>query len=112
MKQVLEQSFHVSVRWEETNSRNTAENAQYSADILRSQGIDNIYLLTHAVHMKRALWAFERAGLKVTPAPIGFTATGPGRNPLEEWVPDAWTLAYSSFALHEYLGLVWYRLRY
>lgn len=112
MKQVLEQSFNVRVRWEEPVSRNTAENAKYSADILRSQGIANIYLVTQASHMKRAVWAFEREGFIVTPAPTGFTTPAPGRSLIEGLIPDAKTLADSSFALHEYLGLVWYRMRY
>ena len=54
MKDSLEQEFGVGVRWAETRSRNTHENAVRSAEILRAAGIDRVVLVAHAVDMPRA----------------------------------------------------------
>ncbi|WP_455218257.1 YdcF family protein, partial [Kaarinaea lacus] len=46
MKNVLEQEFSVEVKWTETESRNTFENAQFSSRILQEEGIKTIFLVT------------------------------------------------------------------
>lgn len=108
MNDALSRDFGVEVKWTEPNSRNTLENARLSAGILASAGITRVYLVTHASHMPRARRAFEQAGLAVVPAPTGFTTR---RRPgLLAWLPDAGALRNSSAALHEMLGLAWYRL--
>ena len=109
MAQSLRNDFHVGVRFVEDRSRNTAENAAYSAALLAPVGITRIVLVTHATHMIRAVAAFEGQGLTVVPAPIGRRYA-----PLTyiAFLPRASALARSVAAIHEYLGRVWYRLRY
>lgn len=112
MRRVLEDELDVPVRWSETASRNTAENAAATADLLAAAGIRRIVLVTHALHLRRAAWAFEARGVDVVPAPTGFASVPPAaRGPLD-WLPSAGALALSRDALHEVLGLWWYRLRY
>ena len=65
----LEDDFGIGVRFVEDRSRNTAENAANSARMLSEAGISRIVLVTHAVHMARAVRAFEGQGLEVVPAP-------------------------------------------
>lgn len=104
----LEEHFRVPVRWFETESRNTDENAHYSAEILASQGIDRIVLITEAFHMPRAVMAFRQVGFSVVAAP-----TAPLSNTesaVLAWVPNANALSNSNLALHEYLGWLVYRL--
>ena len=111
MVDTLTNSFNVSVAWQETNSKNTAENASYSAAILKENGIKEIYLVTHAWHMLRAVMMFEQSGIEVTPAPPVFTSNMTNSS----WVyyfPDASALFNVRMALHEYIGIVWYKLRY
>jgi uncharacterized SAM-binding protein YcdF (DUF218 family) len=111
MAKVLGEEFQVPVTWVEANSRNTAENAMNSRDLLASA--PRILLVTHAMHMPRAQRMFELAGFKVVPAPTAF-ASGPGQlilNPLG-FLPSAGYLATSRDALHEWIGLAWYRLHY
>ncbi|MCP5150500.1 MAG: YdcF family protein [Ectothiorhodospiraceae bacterium] len=112
MRDVLENELGVKVRWAETASRNTAENARESAAILRETGIRRVVLVTHASHMPRSAAAFEAAGLDVVPAPT--SGVGPRTEGLGgfDFLPGARALALSAEALHEYLGIVWYRLRY
>lgn len=111
MRDVLGRSFATPVRWLETDSLNTEQNARFSADILRRAGIGQVYVVTHAMHMPRALDAFARAGLSAVPAPTVYHRRG--RAPrLMDWLPDARALALSRDALHEYVGRLWYSLRH
>lgn len=111
MRQALIEDFGVPVRWVEGYARTTHENAERSAALLRAEGIDTIYLVTHAVHMRRAQAAFERARLTVVPAATVFTSSDPDVS-LHELVPRTTTLVRSSYALHELIGRLWYRLAY
>lgn len=102
---------HVAnVRWRETASRTTLENARLSAAMLRPEGVNHILLVTTAAHMPRSVLAFEAAGFTVLPAPTGFA--GFSRWPLAmRLLPSAQALEYNRLAMHEYLGGLWYRLR-
>lgn len=109
MAQSLRNDFHVGVRFVEDRSLNTAENAAYSAALLAAAGVTRIVLVTHGVHMIRAVGAFEGQGLTVVPAPIGRRSVP---TTFTAFLPSAGALAGSVAAIHEYLGRVWYRLRY
>jgi uncharacterized SAM-binding protein YcdF (DUF218 family) len=109
MARVLEEEFGAPVRWVETDSRNTAENARYSAAILDRAGIDTIYLVTTAFHMPRSRVAFEALGLRVVAAPTDNAPPDRGFAVLD-LVPTASALEESELALHEMLGRVWYAL--
>ena len=101
--------FGVTVQWLEDASDNTFENARYTRQVLRQTGIEKIYLVTHAWHMRRARMAFEQAGLQVIPAPTGYSGPLPLR-PIE-LVPSAGGLERSWLFIHEIAGLAWYRLK-
>jgi uncharacterized SAM-binding protein YcdF (DUF218 family) len=109
MKSVLEEEFRVPVRWVEDRSRNTLENALFSAKILGQQGIHRIYLVSHTWHLTRAIPEFERAGLTVVAAGTGHKISG--NLELLDFVPNAQALLNSYLACHEWIGLVWYRLQ-
>jgi uncharacterized SAM-binding protein YcdF (DUF218 family) len=93
----------------EDKSRNTRENALFSADIIRARGLTKLLLVTSAFHMKRALGCFEAVGLHPDTRPTDFHAYG-GRHPLS-WLPRANYLSNSTWALREHLGRIVYRLR-
>lgn len=109
MQVALKRDFGVSARWLETASSDTAENAVRSAELLRPHGVKRIALVTQAMHMPRAVQAFEAAGFSVLPAPTGFLASSP-LSPLD-FVPRAGTMHASSRALHEWIGQAWYAWR-
>jgi len=108
MARSLKQDFGVPARWTEEHAANTAENAMLSARLLRSQNISRVWLVTDAIHIPRATMAFERAGIEVAAAPSAYIATGP-INPAS-FIPSAQSLRNSHYALHEWLGLLWYRI--
>ncbi len=110
MVDVMRESFKTPVRWVETSSRNTAENAFYARKLL---AVDRIILVTNAMHMIRSRMMFEQAGFDVLPAPIEFTAyPEPGPPIIYDFIPSTAGLIQAHAALHEYLGIFWYRWRY
>jgi uncharacterized SAM-binding protein YcdF (DUF218 family) len=109
MKNALEQDFRVPVRWAETASLNTRENAIFSARILKQSGVNTIYLVTQAWHMPRAQREFERAGLKVIAAGTGFTTHK--ELGAMDFLPKAKDLLKSYYAIHEGIGWAWYSLQ-
>jgi uncharacterized SAM-binding protein YcdF (DUF218 family) len=108
MRSVLEGDLGTPVKWLETRSRDTAENAAFSRQILQAAGIDRVLLVTHAFHMRRAQAAFERAGFVVTPAPHSFLA-GPAKFAWLQLVPTLDAIVTVRLAVREMLGLAWYR---
>ncbi len=59
----------------ETQSINTTQNARYSAEILRAQGLTQPILVTSAFHMKRAVLNFKKQGIDVVPYPADYQVT-------------------------------------
>ncbi len=111
MTDVLNNEFGQEVRWQEGNSRNTAENAFYTNKILSKEGVQRIILVTHALHMRRAVEQFQLQGLHVMPAPTIFWSRSDELN-LFSFLPSACALQRSSLVMHEIMGRVWYKLRY
>lgn len=106
------QDFGVEARWVESASRTTRENAAFSASLLRGSGVTRLVLVTHFWHQPRAVAAFRARGFEVAPAPAyAPQRSGEGPSALS-FLPSADALAHSAAALHEYLGMAWYRLRY
>jgi uncharacterized SAM-binding protein YcdF (DUF218 family) len=110
MARVLREDFNVTVRWQEQTSDNTAENAKHAAQQLAAVGVHRILLVTDAMHMPRAKRAFVAAGFEVVVAPTRFL----GRRPIDiaSFIPKASELETSSYALHEWIGILWYKIRY
>jgi uncharacterized SAM-binding protein YcdF (DUF218 family) len=71
--------------------------------MLRRDHVSRIALVTDASHMPRALGAFERNGLFVVPAPIGYVRAE--HNDLMEWLPSTGGLQDSHGVLREWLAL-------
>ncbi len=88
----------------EERSRNTRENARFTAQLLRERGATRVLLVTSALHMRRAKLLFEEQGFVVTAAATDHEARrrfGP-----VDWLPDAGALEGSGRALKEVVG-VW-----
>ncbi len=109
MKDVMQRDFKIPVRWIEDRSYDTRENALFSAELLRSQGVNRVYLVTHFWHMPRSVMAFEAAGLDVVPAPLGFLGAAPNQTWLDRVRPKPSPLATSKLVVREWIGLAWYR---
>lgn len=95
----------------ETAAKNTWENAANIAIQLKEKGVEQIVLVTTAWHMPRSVWVFESHDVQVIAAPCAYVAQR-GPYDLRSYLPHWNALAGSGDALHEYLGLLWYQLRY
>jgi uncharacterized SAM-binding protein YcdF (DUF218 family) len=97
----------------ETASRNTRENAVHVATLFKQHDWRTGLLVTSAAHMPRALAAFRKAGLSVTPAatdahaiPFRLRFVSP-----RDLVPYVGTFNSTKMAIKEVIGLCVYRLR-
>jgi uncharacterized SAM-binding protein YcdF (DUF218 family) len=110
--------------WLEPDSRNTYEDAVYSARILREKGIHRILLVTSAFHMPRSVRLFEAQGLEVIPLPADYsvvqasgddqgaaTLTGDPRAAILSLFPTADNLSRTTRMLKEYIGILVYDLK-
>lgn len=102
MQESLEREFGVEVRWAEDRSRNTHENAVFSAQILRLAGIHRVVLVGHGVDMPRAIAEFADEGIEVIAAPTGIPVWD-SISPLM-FVPSISGLEGSYYALYEVAG--------
>lgn len=111
MAEALRRDFGVVARWQEERSRTTWENALFSAPMLKAKGIRRVLLVTQAAHMPRARWCFERQGLEVVAAPLGFLGVRNGR-PAGGWLPEGKALWQNTLLLNEAIGQLAYLLFY
>ena len=109
MANSLRDDFAVSVKWLEGASDNTEQNAVFSAEILKRAGVTKILLVTDALHMPRAQAMFVHAGLDTVAAPTVFLSRD--RLTLLSFLPSGEGMQRSAYALHEWLGLLWHRIR-
>lgn len=87
----------------EMRSRDTHENALYSAPVLRRLGARRILLVTSSFHMRRAAGCFRKLGFDVVPAPTP-APPEPGRGG-GYWRMREHALKRSEECLHEMFGL-------
>lgn len=94
----------------ESNSRNTYENAKYSAKIIRERGYEKILLSTSAIHMNRAYSCFQKQSIVVTPFStdqLSYQLT-----PYFDFlfIPKTEILSYWYWLIHEWIGIFVYKM--
>ena len=94
----------------ESESRNTRDNARFSAIILEGKGWQRILLVTSAFHMRRARAVFEAEGFDVIPAPTDYQRLV-SKPAVPPWLPTVQDLERSTIAIREYVGYWVYRWR-
>jgi uncharacterized SAM-binding protein YcdF (DUF218 family) len=110
MQAALAADFAVPVAWVEGRSRTTWENALDTARLLLPEHLKTVVLVSQSWHLPRAIWAFERVGLRALPWPAPRTAMHADR--IGDFLPSIAGLRDSFYALHELIGRVYYRLRH
>jgi uncharacterized SAM-binding protein YcdF (DUF218 family) len=94
----------------EGESRNTKENALFSSRILQEKGAKTVLVVTSAFHLKRALGCFDAVGVVADGYPVDFRGYDPAQSS-GTWLPRSGALFDSTWALHEHVGRLVYRLR-
>ena len=97
--------------FQESESRTTYENAIFTIEEIRQQGYREIILVTSALHMRRSVQSFENNEVTIIPAPVNylFENTQPG---LLNILPNRFSFDHNLRALHEWIGLLYYKIFY
>ncbi len=98
---VNEERIHV-----EDESRNTRQNAEKVFEII---GEEPFFLVTSAYHMNRSIKEFEKLGADPIPAPTDFRGRGAPYG-IRDFIPNSGNLRKSDLAMHEYFGILYYRI--
>lgn len=93
----------------ETEAKDTKDHPIYVKEIV---GKDRFVLVTSAAHMPRAMALFRKHGMVPIPAPTDYMAKERegGLTP-GAFFPNAGSLEKAERAIHEYLGMLWGKLR-
>ncbi|MGB0180337.1 MAG: YdcF family protein [Candidatus Puniceispirillales bacterium] len=89
---------------------NTAEEAK-AVKLLMPQPQPSIILVTSAFHMPRAMHIFEANGFTVIPYAVDFRSAD-NHISILTFIPNASGLNDTSFAIREFIGRIWYAVRY
>ncbi len=86
--------------------KDTQEEAIAVKNIVKNEAF---VLVTSAIHMKRAVMLFKKLGMNPILAPSGFWVKRVNHKLVN--LPSVGNIMKISAALHEYFGIVWYKLR-
>ncbi len=93
-------------------TRNTREEAEKTAALMRERGWKRVILVTSAFHMTRAAATFRTAGVELVPAPCNFlTTVSLAEVPFRLNVPTWHGFEKISIWMHELVGWRMYRSR-
>lgn len=93
----------------EGESRNTAENVEFTKALVDVAPGQSVLLVTSAFHMPRSMGIFRQAGLDVVPWPVDYRAvSNPGFG--LELAEPSFNVNTASVAIKEWVGLLVYNL--
>jgi uncharacterized SAM-binding protein YcdF (DUF218 family) len=92
----------------EDKSRNTDENARFTAAIVHPEPSQRWIIVTSAFHIPRAMGIFEKAGFNPIAYPVAFRTQGRWRDDLRLTFDPVRNLRIFEIAVHEWIGLVAY----
>jgi uncharacterized SAM-binding protein YcdF (DUF218 family) len=104
MREVLEREYNLPVQWVESSSRDTHQNAIFSASLLKAAAMSKVVLVTHSVDSRRAEREFRAAGIEVIPAPTVLSRPTLAIETPGDLVPSMHALERSYLALYELLA--------
>ena len=100
---IVDMGLPVKAIVKERRSRNTRENATYTAEVLKPFRAKRILLVTQAFHIRRATVSFLKQGFEVIPVPVANQITQSGLS-LLDFLPTSGALSSNTQILKEYLG--------
>jgi uncharacterized SAM-binding protein YcdF (DUF218 family) len=92
----------------EDKSRNTDENARFTAAIVHPEPSQRWIVVTSAFHMPRAMGLFEKAGFHPIAYPVAFRTRGQWPDDLRLSFEPVRNLRIFEIAVHEWIGLAAY----
>jgi uncharacterized SAM-binding protein YcdF (DUF218 family) len=88
----------------ESRSMNTWQNAQFVQPMLKDYAPEQVLLVSSATHLNRARLFFARFGMDAIPVRGDYVDVR-----MTCW-PNAWNMALTDLALHEYIGVLTYHV--
>ncbi|HKO96124.1 MAG TPA: ElyC/SanA/YdcF family protein [Pyrinomonadaceae bacterium] len=89
-----------------------SNDTESQAELIRPMvGNDRFILVTSASHMPRSMALFRKLGMNPIAAPTDFSTQGNDTLRPSMFYPNTGELRKAELAIHEYLGLVWGKLR-
>jgi uncharacterized SAM-binding protein YcdF (DUF218 family) len=97
----------------EPNSLNTTAHAIELAKLFPPEKNLKIGIVTSALHMSRSKKAFDKKfqPKNVVPVPVNYSFASPGFK-ITSFIPSSGALSQSTSALHEFIGMLWFSIRY
>jgi uncharacterized SAM-binding protein YcdF (DUF218 family) len=94
----------------ETASRNTRENALYSAQIIqKNMPGSGVLLITSAWHMRRSMACFAKVGMDVVPFPVDERSGDGTYTPDRLLIPASANMTRWAMLIHEWAGIIIYK---
>ena len=90
---------------------NTADEAAEVKTLMEFGGMRRVILVTSSYHMPRAKMLFDRAGIVSIPYPTDFQSSG-GQSDWMSFVPSAHGLNRTSEAIREFIGRLYYSIKF
>ena len=95
----------------ESSSRNTRENALFTAEMLGEEyAYQKILLITSAYHMRRARACFEKAGLPVDTYSVDLRSEENAYTPDILFIPSASAIGSWEILIKEWVGMIAYKV--
>ncbi|KPQ09075.1 MAG: SanA family vancomycin-sensitivity protein, partial [Algoriphagus marincola HL-49] len=97
----------------EDQSKNTAQNAQFTKTFLEKNGISTsqeFVLITSAFHMYRAKGCFDQVGLNTVTFPTDYYSHDIKYDIPSLFFPDPYSLEYWTKLFKEWIGIIVYKL--
>jgi uncharacterized SAM-binding protein YcdF (DUF218 family) len=96
--------------YQEKKSRNTRENALYTAELIKKEHLVGDWaLITSAFHMRRATACFNKVNLKTTPVCAAFLGRK-SKTGILDFIPSTFALRNLDYIINEWIGLASYKL--
>ena len=89
--------------------QNTYEEANVISQLINKKS--KIILVTSAFHMNRAKFLFNKSGFNVFPYPVDFKFKN-NKITILNFIPSADSLNRSSFVIREFLGRIYYHVKF
>lgn len=102
----------------EDQAVNTWQNATYSIEIMnqRNMTTKNIAIVTSAIHMLRSIGCFEAVdkndSYQFIKVPCDYLYEPSQAKSFLHWLPSAGAMNNVQSAIHEYIGILWYKVIY
>lgn len=93
----------------EDESKNTYENGYNTKKWMDIKNYKKIYLVTSAIHMKRATKVFDKFNINYIPVVANYSHSH--QLLWLDYLPNRGSLTSNMKALHEWIGLFWYKIR-